>query len=559
MSHSGRRSRRCAAIAVLALGVWAAAAQAAVKISSLTAAPVSTQAGAHAAFSVHVDFDRSAATGNGEHPNSIVLHLPAGLIGDPSSATQCSQADFAARTCPATAKVGTSSIAATASMVGLSLPITASGTIYVLTPNPGETARLGIDLFPDGTAATVLSPHAILSQSVVSVRGTTDGGLDSTLTGLPKTATTTLGTADVTLNSLALTLDAAAARGPFETNPTSCGVKTTSIDVVSYEDPAAVGSASGSFTSVGCDALAYAPQVTVALSGSNRQGGRPQLSTKITQGTGEAATKRVQLMLPISVQPDLEQINKHTCTQAPDACPPTSVVGTATAVTPLLPIPLTGPVYMVASGGLAPNLHITLQPLGISVTGVSDLVGSQVVTTFDNLPDTPLSSFTLVFNGGPGSIVRNGVDMCRDSAVTTGSLLGQNDKSLAVRTKIVVPGCKPVVSATLRGKERRAKLTLRATAARGGAALSRVRFTLPARVKIARWQSHQHTLSPKTGTARRVSGHVVSIALGRNGSTQATLVIRGGAVHTLRHGSRRLTVKTTDIAGQSVTQRVTIH
>jgi hypothetical protein len=546
-------------VSVLALA--AGPAHAAMRISTVTAAPSTTQAGGHADFSVHVAFDRSTQTGNAEHPNTIVLHLPAGLIGNPQSASQCSQADFAARTCPATAKVGTSSITATSTLLGLTIPITASGTIYVLVPNPGEIARLGVDLFPDGTAAT-LSPHAILSQSVVSVRNTTDNGLDSTLTNLPRTAATTLGTADVELNSLDLTLDANAANGPFETNPTACAVNTTSVDVVSYEDPATVASGRDSFATTGCDQLPYTPTVNVAISSPSAQNGRPQLTTTILQGPGQAATRRVSLMLPSSVLPDLHQINLHECSlalQAQNACPPTTIVGTATAITPLLPIPLTGDVYMYATDGLTPNLHMTLAPLGISVTGVSDLPGGQIVTTFDNLPDTPLSSFALTFAGGPESVFYNGDDMCRNRETATGSLLGQNGKTVSVSTMLEVAGCRPVVSALLSGKGRRARLRLHAFAAHSGPALRSVRFLLPGRVTIARWRAGQHTLTPNTATARRVSGHVVSIALGSAGAPAVTLIVRAGAVHALHHGSRRVTVQTTDTLGRTVSQRVAIH
>src|SRR5262249_19557711 len=141
----GGMLRACAA-ATLAFAVAAGPAQAAVKITAVTAAPDNTQAGAHSAFHVHVAFDRTPLTGNQEHPNTFVLHLPAGLIGAPSAATACSQADFAARTCPAGAQVGTSSIAAVSTISGLSIPITASGSVFVLQPDAGQTALLGIDL-----------------------------------------------------------------------------------------------------------------------------------------------------------------------------------------------------------------------------------------------------------------------------------------------------------------------------------------------------------------------------------------------------------------------------
>lgn len=58
----------------------------------------------------------------------------------------------------------------------------------------------------------------------------------------------------------------------------------------------------------------------------------------------------------------------------PAGCPAASVVGHAMVITPLLPVPLTGPVYFVSYGGAVfPELVIVLQGYGVTV----DLVGQR--------------------------------------------------------------------------------------------------------------------------------------------------------------------------------------
>ena len=56
---------------------------------------------------------------------------------------------------------------------------------------------------------------------------------------------------------------------------------------------------------------------------------------------------------------------------------------------------------------------------------------------------------------------------------------------------------------------------------------------------------------------RRVSSHVVSVTLPRKGATAVSVVVKGGAVHTLSRGSRR-TVRMTDVTGKTATLHVTV-
>ena len=87
-----------------------------------------------------------------------------------------------------------------------------------------------------------------------------------------------------------------------------------------------------------------------------------------------------------------------------------------------------------------------------------------------------------------------------------------------------------------------------------------MKFTLPSRLTVAKWRSSQRSFTPKAGTkARRVSSHVVSVTLPRTGATAVSVVVKGGAVHTLSRGSRTVTVHMTDVTGKTVTLHVTVH
>ena len=85
----------------------------------------------------------------------------------------------------------------------------------------------------------------------------------------------------------------------------------------------------------------------------------------------------------------------------PAGCPAASIVGHAKAITPLLPVPLTGPAYFVSHGGEAfPSLIVVLQGYGITI----DLVGTTFISkagitssTFKTVPDPPVTSFELTY------------------------------------------------------------------------------------------------------------------------------------------------------------------
>ena len=182
------------------------------KPTGVTAAPANTQAGANSNFTLHFAIDEPSRDLKG-----FVIHLPPGEVGAVTATPLCTQAQFAAKACPAGTQVGTTVTHATAYPTPITgLAVDVPGKLYNLAPVGPEPARLGIRLTP-------ALGDEILLQSIVTVRPA-DGGLDSSTDGLPRTSA--LGPIDI--NAVDITLFGMAgnpAKG-FVSNPTSCAPAT---------------------------------------------------------------------------------------------------------------------------------------------------------------------------------------------------------------------------------------------------------------------------------------------------------------------------------------------
>jgi hypothetical protein len=80
--------------------------------------------------------------------------------------------------------------------------------------------------------------------------------------------------------------------------------------------------------------------------------------------------------------------------------------------------------------------------LRLTLTGTSDVADNRLVTTFDNIPDAPVSSFKLNIIGGKGGIlVVSGTDICKASQVADQQIDGQNGKTADADVYIQTPSC----------------------------------------------------------------------------------------------------------------------
>jgi hypothetical protein len=197
---------------------------------------------------------------------------------------------------------------------------------------------------------------------------------------------------------------------------------------------------------------AYAPKVSLTLSPTT-PAAVPQITSVVTQASGETPSKTVIVTFPKGFQPNFggtaakcppDQENAD-----PPTCPENSKLGTAEATAEVLglPQPLNGNVYF---GGpitasrfrLIVLLHNDL--LGYQkIIGTAELIASGGArNVFDNLPNVLTTSLKLVLSGGSNGLLKNPID-CGDYDVTA-SFTSQNGEKGQGSQKVAITGCKPV-------------------------------------------------------------------------------------------------------------------
>jgi hypothetical protein len=413
--------QRSIALTVVLLGVLlpAAAAQAALNFSGASVSPDPRQAGAHQNFTLTFNIS------GGDQIKDLVTELPPGLTGNPQSAAFCTSFP----SCPASSKIGDASSDVTVTFelvpgVPIDQDVQAIGDVYNLLPQGSDPATLGIVL----NAQAPLPPPIINTQPVTLIghasARSSDFGLNTTILNIPNSTQLDVGgavpvPAQVHISSTTLTLFGSNPK--FMTNPTSCGTKTTTIRGTSYQGNSATTTAS--FNSIGCENQAYAPHLGVTLDMSKGKDyiGHPDLTTEVTQGIDEANSRRVEAIMPNTLQPN----NAALVNQCPlvnfqaHGCPANTQVGTAVAKTPLLGQALSGPVYLIQNPGFIPRIGLDLfGPLPAQILGnVTPTADFRLDNVFGDippgLPDVPLTQFRLTFNGGKDGLITATKAVCQ--------------------------------------------------------------------------------------------------------------------------------------------------
>jgi hypothetical protein len=235
-------------------------------------------------------------------------------------------------------------------------------------------------------------------------------------------------------------------RPNFTLNPTSCKPKQISATITATNG--ALATPTDGFQATDCAKLKYTPKLRLAFEGSTKRTGNPAVRAKLTQKPGQANTAATTVILPPSQFIDNAHIS-NPCTRvqfAAEACPPKSVLGTATAKSPLLDQPLKGKVYFRSNGGARelPDIVADLRgQLRITLVGFIDSVQkngtSRVRTRFLGLPDAPVRSFEMNLFGGARGLIENSRDLCKTKPRVEIRLKAQNGRARITKPRIELP------------------------------------------------------------------------------------------------------------------------
>ncbi|HEY2477977.1 MAG TPA: hypothetical protein VGI17_04540 [Solirubrobacterales bacterium] len=358
---------------------------------------------------------------------NLSFTLPKGLIGKLAGIPYCSNDAIASAqqktgkdeqanpSCPAATQIGTVD---TAAGVG-SEPFHVGGRLYLAGPYKG--APLSSVVITPALAGpfdlgnVVVRAPLYINPETAELTAKSDA-IPTILKGIP-----------LKLRLVVINVD----RPGFITNPTDCTPMAASA---SFDGGSGATSKAGArFQVGGCDHLKFTPKLTISLKGSTRRNGNPALTAVVNQPIGQTNISRVSVALPHSEF--LEQGHIRTnCTRvqfAAEQCPAGSIYGHAEAITPLLDQPLTGPVYLRSSSHRLPDLVAALkgpasQPIEIDLDGRIDSVHGGIRTTFESVPDAPVSKFVLKMQGGKKSLLVNSTNICKGNHKATVEMTGQN-------------------------------------------------------------------------------------------------------------------------------------
>jgi hypothetical protein len=418
---------------------------------SLTAGTTSIQAGGFSPFTMTM----SRPDGS-QNLQAIKLKMPPGLLGTLASVKLCPEAQANAGTCGPESLIGHTTVS-----VGVGgNPYSVTGGEVFITEGY-EGAPYGLSIVNPAKAGPFDLGKVIVRakievdpiSAVLTVTTDTTGPykIPTILDGIP-----------LQIQHVNVSID----RPGFTFNPTNCSPLAITGSLTS--DQGSVSNLHVPFQITNCAVLAFKPKLTAKTNSRTSRAAGASLSVKLTYPAGpyDANISKVKVDLPKQLPSRLTTL-QQACPAAtfdanPAACPPASIVGHATASTPVMPVPLTGPAYFVSHGGEQfPDLIIVLQGYGATV----HLIGSTFIdkagitsSTFKTIPDVPVGTFEMTLPQGKYSALAANGNLCTTKKLTMPtSFVAQNGAVIHTTTPIVPTGCSKhkAHKATRKGKKRR--------------------------------------------------------------------------------------------------------
>jgi hypothetical protein len=392
---------------------------------SLTAETTNPTAGAFSPFTFTLSrSDRQ------QYLSQLSVTTPPGLLGMLSTVQLCPEPQAALGNCSEASQIGTVTTAAGAG----SHPLWISGRVYLTEGYKG--APFGLSIVVPAEAGpfhlgNVVVRSAITVNPSTSALTITSDPLPQIIDGVPLRVQTV----NVTVN-----------RPGFMFNPTNCSAKQITATVAGAQG--ALAQVSVPFAAAGCRSLPFSPKFTASSSAKTSKQYGASFDVKVGYKPGQANIKSVSVKLPKQLPARLTTI-QQACLQAtfetnPATCPAGSLIGIAKARTPVLPVLLEGPAYLVSHGGAAfPNVEVILQGEGVRVdlTGNINIAKGITTSTFASVPDAPITSFELNLPLSTHSALAADGNLCAKPLVMPTTLIAQNGVQVKQNTKIAIVGC----------------------------------------------------------------------------------------------------------------------
>jgi hypothetical protein len=377
----------------------------------------------------------------------VGVNLPPGLTAKLAGVRYCPEATIVAAaansgaaearnpTCPGSSLVGSASVAAGSG----SNPLRLNGKVFLAGRYHGAPLSLAVitpaTAGPFDLGTVVVRVALFIDPETARVNAVSDP--------LPHV----FGGALVDLRSVSVDLN----RKNFALNPTNCSAMSSAGMLrgggANPLDPAAFSTVSASvpFKVNGCENLDFKPKLFMRVFGGTRRAKSPKLRAVLVARDGDANIGRASVKLPKPLI--LEQRSlANVCTRVQFAahdCPKDSIYGFAEATTPLLDGPLKGPVYLRSSSHELPDMVAALNgQVDVVLAGRIDSVKGRLRTTFDTVPDVPVSKFTVTIRGGKKrGLLVNSSSLCAKKYKVIARFTGQNGKKANQKPKLRTP-CK---------------------------------------------------------------------------------------------------------------------
>ena len=246
-------------------------------------------------------------------------------------------------------------------------------------------------------------------------------------------------------------------RPGFTLNPTSC--TPAAVDSTVTGNQGASANISSRFQAAGCSNLKFQPALAVSTAGRASKSGGSSLHFKISYPKNAIGSqswmKEMKFDIPKQLPARLTTIQKACLAKVFETerqnCPKASVIGQVVVHTPVLSVPLEGPLYFVSYGGAAfPDAVAVIKGDGITIEshGHTFINGKTGVTsaTFESVPDVPFESIEVTVPQGPYSefganLPHGSDDFCGQKLVMPVRFKAQNGLEITQSTPVAVTGC----------------------------------------------------------------------------------------------------------------------